>query len=655
MDAIEPVYGTATLLLIAAAAVALLLFLIMKVRLHAFISLVLVSLLTAVAAGIPVADVPTALLTGFSATLGSVALLVGFGVMLGRLLEVTGGAQVLADTLVNRFGEHRAPLALGVAALIFGFPIFFDAGLVVFLPIILTVARRFGGSVLYYALPAAGAFAAMHAIVPPHPGPVAAGTVLGGDIGVVLLVGRPGRRWSPGTSASTSSPASSGRRVFVPLPDLLFGEIERRPRRPSGSPPAAGPGAGRRRRRDARRAADCHARPRLRPRATAPAFGTVLGLLLVPLVLISGNTVLTTLVASRRARRGPRPGSRRSSCRQHARRAARHPARGDRACSAGRAASMSDTMAVLDQALGPICSIILITGAGGMFGGVLRTSGIGTALTSSLSDLGLPLLLQAFLIATALRVAQGSATVALTTTAGLIASQAAGLGNLHIALLVVADRRRRDGALARQRLGLLAGQPVLRDGREDHAEDVDGDGDDARASPPSRWRPSCGRSPRCCEVSAAGRGPRRPRRRWRSSRHGPRPARRTATASATTWCRRARLGLGGRRHQVVVGATAQHLLDHVAERGEHRVPRGPQQQPVEGDVVLEERRQVAGRAGGLQQPGEPDHLGALVRRRRARAASAADVGSTAARSWESSRRWSRRPSPSSRHRISAGS
>ena len=78
-----------------------------------------------------------------------------------------------------------------MAALLFGFPIFFDAGLVVFLPIILTVARRFGGSVLYYALPAAGAFAAMHAIVPPHPGPVAAGTALGGDIGVILLVGVP--------------------------------------------------------------------------------------------------------------------------------------------------------------------------------------------------------------------------------------------------------------------------------------------------------------------------------------------------------------------------------------------------------------------------------------------------------------------------------
>lgn len=194
--------------MIAAAAVALLLFLIIKVRLHAFVSLVLVSVLTALAAGIPVADVPDALVFGFADTIGSVALLVGFGVMLGRLLEVTGGAQVLADSLISRFGEQRAPLALGVAALLFGFPIFFDAGLVVFLPIILTVARRFGGSLLFYALPAAGAFAAMHALVPPHPGPVAAGQLLGADVGLPCSSGSPSPS-SAGTSASSSFRGSS--------------------------------------------------------------------------------------------------------------------------------------------------------------------------------------------------------------------------------------------------------------------------------------------------------------------------------------------------------------------------------------------------------------------------------------------------------------
>ena len=208
--------------------------------------------------------VPAALLTGFGTTLGSVALLVGFGVMLGRLLEVTGGAQVLADSLINRFGEKRAPFALGVAALIFGFPIFFDAGLVVFLPIILTVARRFGGSVLFYALPAAGAFAAMHALVPPHPGPVAAGTALGGDIGVILLVGLPVAviSWYVGVYLVSKV---LGKRYDVPVPDMIFGEVDGGDDRPAVAP---------------------------------PAFGTVLGLLLIPLVLISFNTILTTLVAN---------------------------------------------------------------------------------------------------------------------------------------------------------------------------------------------------------------------------------------------------------------------------------------------------------------------------------------------------------------------
>jgi GntP family gluconate:H+ symporter len=417
METIDPVHGTATLLLIAAAAVALLLVLIMKLKLHAFISLVLVSLLTAVVAGIPLADVPTALLTGFGATLGAVALLVGFGVMLGRLLEVTGGAQVLADTLINRFGEKRAPFALGVAALLFGFPIFFDAGLVVFLPIIFTVARRFGGSMLYYALPAAGAFAAMHALVPPHPGPVAAGEALEGDIGVILLVGLPVAvvSWYLGVYLVSKV---LGARFDVPITDLVFGHVE------DGEGEGTVGGAG------GSTATTTKAPPR---------FGTVLALLLLPLVLIAFNTVLTTLVASGVLDEG-------TAWVEFLQLLGNTPIALLITVLAAilvlgtHGRSMAQTSDILDKSLGPICSIILITGAGGMFGFVLRTSGIGEALTSSLSDLGLPLILQAFLIATALRVAQGSATVALTTTAGLIAAQAAdaGIGDFQIALLVMA-------------------------------------------------------------------------------------------------------------------------------------------------------------------------------------------------------------------------
>ena len=413
MDPIDPAHSTTVLLLIAAAAVALLLFLIIKVKLHAFISLVVVSVLTAVAAGIPVVDIPTALLAGFGGTLGSVALLVGFGVMLGRLLEVTGGAQVLADTLINRFGEKRAPLALGVAALIFGFPIFFDAGLVVFLPIILTVARRFGGSVLFYALPAAGAFAAMHAIVPPHPGPVAAGEALGADLGVVLLVGLPVAvlSWFIGSYLVSRR---LGAMFDVDVPTLLFGEEK-------GAPDAGQAGG------------------QTTVTVTRPSFSLVASLLVVPLVLITGNTLVDTLTASGIIDEGDLWAEVLTLL-------------GTTSVAllitlllaisvlGGRGRSMAETTRILDESLAPICSIILITGAGGMFGFVLRTSGIGDALTASLSDLGLPLLLQAFVIATLLRVAQGSATVALTTTAGLIAGQAIelGYGDFQLTLIVIA-------------------------------------------------------------------------------------------------------------------------------------------------------------------------------------------------------------------------
>ncbi len=425
MEAMEPVHGTVTLLLIAAAAVALLLVLIMKVRLHAFIALVLVSLLTAVAAGIPLTDVPDALLTGFGGTLASVALLVGFGVMLGRLLEVTGGAQVLADTLINRFGEERAPLALGVAALVFGFPIFFDAGLVVFLPIILTVARRFGGSLLLYALPAAGAFAAMHALVPPHPGPVAATTVLGGDVGVGLLVGLPVAvlAWYVGVYRVSRV---LGRRIYVDVPNLLFGEQRDADGHPEDERDTGGSTGG----------SSGVGSAVAAPARTAPSFGTVLGLLMVPLVLISFNTVLSTLTSS-----GVVDGE--NTLAQVLTLIGQTPVAllitlllAIVVLGAGR--SMAEITQLLDESLAPICSIVLITGAGGMFGGVLQASGIGEALTSSLGGLGIPLLLQAFLIATALRVAQGSATVALTTASGLVAAQAEGLGDLQIALVVVA-------------------------------------------------------------------------------------------------------------------------------------------------------------------------------------------------------------------------
>ena len=402
MTPIEPVYSTPVLLTIAALAVVVLLILIMRFRLHAFVSLVLVSLLTALAAGVPYAKVVPTLMEGFGGTLASVALLVGFGAMIGRMLEVSGGAQVLADRLINKFGAERAPLALGVASLMFGFPIFFDAGLVVMLPIIFSVALRFGGSVLTYALPAAGAFAVMHAFVPPHPGPVAAGDLLGADIGLLLIVGLvlalP--TWFLG---SYLFGLWSGKRIQLPVPELLGVD---------GADAARGP---------------------------APEFGRVLTILLLPLVLIFLNTGLNTL-----ATMGVIDGE--AVWVTFLRLIGQTPVALLITVIAsifllGQGRSLADIERIMDRALAPICAIILVTGAGGMFGGVLRATGIGQALAGSLDAIGMPLIVAAFVISTALRVAQGSATVALTTTAGLIAPTVAattGLSEFDRCFLVIA-------------------------------------------------------------------------------------------------------------------------------------------------------------------------------------------------------------------------
>ncbi|RZU32565.1 GntP family permease [Blastococcus saxobsidens] len=436
MEEVVPTLGTGPLLLIAVAAVAVLLVLVMKFKLHAFVALVLVSLLTALATGIPTAEVIDTLLAGFGSTLASVALLVGLGAMIGKLLEVTGGATVLADTLIGRFGEKRAPLALGVASLLFGFPIFFDAGFVVFLPIIFSVARQFGGSVLLYALPSAGAFAVMHAFVPPHPGPVGAGDILGANIGLLvvvgLVIGLP--TWY---IASYLFSKWAGHRFPLPVPDAFAtggGPAERLPggtlddtHGDAGGTGGATPAGG---------GVDVATRG---PARTAPRFGTVLALLLLPLVLILFNTGLNTLgtagvvdgdatwVAALRLI-GQTPVALLITVLVAA------------VVLSRERFSKGEIEELLNSSLGPVCAIILITGAGGMFGGVLRASGIGAALADSLEGLGLPVIVAAFVVATCLRVAQGSATVALLTTAALIAPavSASNLSELDVALVVIA-------------------------------------------------------------------------------------------------------------------------------------------------------------------------------------------------------------------------
>jgi gluconate:H+ symporter, GntP family len=402
MDTSLLIPNSGYLLLVALAAVVALLWLIVFVRLHAFVALCLVSLVTALASGIAVEQVVPTMLASFGGTLASVALLVGLGAMVGKLLEESGGAQVLADKLISLFGPTRAPFALGIASLCFGFPIFFDAGLIVMMPIIFSVARRFGGSILTYALPAAGAFAVMHAFVPPHPGPVAAADFLGADMGLLLLVGLiialP--TWYLGAYLFA---LYAGKKFIVSLENTLFGTSKHDLSLP------------------------------------LPNFSSVITILLLPVLLIFLDTGLNTLLLA-----GVIEGN--SSLIDALRLLGKTPV----------ALLITLILCLLlfqrrfgmkkmeqwcGESLAPICAVILVTGAGGMFGGVLRASGIGDALANLLSDLGLPLIVAAFVISACLRVAQGSATVALTTTAALMSPMVAassGLSSFDLCFIVIA-------------------------------------------------------------------------------------------------------------------------------------------------------------------------------------------------------------------------
>jgi len=398
--------GTAGLLILAVAAVAVLLILIMVLKVHAFLALMITSIGTALAAGIAPGSVVDALAFGFNPTLGDVMLLVALGAMLGRMVEASGGAQVLADRMIGLVGQRRAGMGLSLASLLMGFPIFFDAGLVVMLPIIYAIARRVGGSFLSIALPSAVAFSAMHIFSPPHPGPVAASALVGADVGLVMIVGLifaviiwylVGVQLAP----------RLGMRFDVPVPTILD----------SGSEETGF--------------------------ESTPRLGTIVGLLLLPLLLILLNTGLDTAAAFR-----PDPeafladgvvsGLRMLGNTPIALLITVIVSMFVLGWGAGKKGDLIEK--ITDSALGPICSVVLITGAGGMFGGVLRVTGIGDAVAGSLGDIGLPVIVAAFLIAQIVRIAQGAATVALTTAASLMVGviAAGDFSQLEIVAIVMA-------------------------------------------------------------------------------------------------------------------------------------------------------------------------------------------------------------------------
>ncbi|GAA1699383.1 GntP family permease [Streptomyces yatensis] len=411
--------GTAGLLTVAALGIALLLYLIIKVRLQPFVALLGVSIAVGLAAGLSVtelfgtvqkSDAVSLIESGMGGILGHIAIIIGLGTMLGAILEVSGGAEALSARLLGIFGEKRSPLAMGLTGLIFGIPVFFDVGIFVLAPIVYAAAKRSGKSILLYAMPLLAGLSMTHAFLPPHPGPVAAAGLFHVDLGWVILMGIV--VGIPSVLAAWGYAAWIGKRIFVPVPqDMVEAAEESREavaaeQRSSGVTPAERP----------------------------VSVATVLAIIGTPLVLILCATFSSVALD---------PSTGRSVIEFFG-----HPfvaltialLLAYYLLGIRRGWSRKSLETVSTASLKPVGNILLVVGAGGVFGAVLKGSGVAQALADAFDSAGLPVIVLAWLISVVLRVAQGSATVAIVTTAGIVTPMLSEghYSQAHLALVIMA-------------------------------------------------------------------------------------------------------------------------------------------------------------------------------------------------------------------------
>lgn len=384
------------LIISALVGMAILLVLIIKGKLQPIIAIIISAVAIGVGVGMPYAMITATIEKGIGSTLQGIALLVGLGSMFGAILEISGGAQRIAVTLVDKFGENKAAWALGLAGLVIGMPVFFDAGLIILIPLAFGLARKTKKSTLTYSIPLLAGLAVGHAFIPPTPGPVLVATMLGVDLGLVMVVGI-----VVGTFAMILAGPVFGKyiggKIHVPVPKNIedMPEVDE---------------------------------------SKLPKFSIVVSIILIPLFLILLNTAsgvipaltsiqpflkfvgtpfialtISTLVAMYLL--GTKNGYTREELEK-----------------------------IMTKSLAPTGMILLVTAGGGVLRFMLQDSGLGQVIGNAVSVSSLPLVLVAFIIAALVRVSVGSATVSMTMAAGIMAAmpEVAGLSQLHLAAMVCA-------------------------------------------------------------------------------------------------------------------------------------------------------------------------------------------------------------------------
>ncbi len=380
------------------AGIAGLLILIIARRIPAFPALIAAALFTGLAAGLSPVATLAAVQSGMGGVLGFIAVIVGLGALFSAFLEAGGGARAMATSLVEGRSSTFAMWAMGLVGLVVAIPVFFDVGLILLIPLISALAKRAGKPALYFGLPLLAGLATAHAFIPPTPGPIAVADILGADIGWVILFG-----------------LCAGLPAMIVAGPLYAGFADRRGWLPEMS-------------------LELNTDGTESDKAPAGLAFKAVATILVPLVLIVSGTLsklllgeshqvsqvlgfighpfVALLIACLMAYMVLKPADEEGQQR------------------------LKET---LNRALEPTAVIILVTGAGGAFKEVLIQSGAGAALANMALSLGITAIVAGFLLAVLVRVAQGSATVAMLTAAGLVApiATSANLSAPELALLTI--------------------------------------------------------------------------------------------------------------------------------------------------------------------------------------------------------------------------
>jgi gluconate:H+ symporter, GntP family len=384
------------LLMYALVAVVALIVLIARLKLHPFVALIVVSLAMGVAAGMPLGAAVKAFQDGVGNVLGFIAVVLGLGTMLGKLMAESGAATRIATTLIDLFGERRVHWAIMIVAFIVGIPVFFQVGFVLLIPLVFTIARRTGTSLIKIGISLVAGLSVVHGMLPPHPAAMLAVSAFNADVGLTILygilVGLPTAALAGPIFASWVAP-----RIVLPaenpLADQLGGESTRE----------------------------------------MPGFAISIFTVLIPVILMllaSASEVLLHETSAVRA----------------ALRFIGHPIVALLlallfsfwSLSRARSFTKEEILKFCNDCLGPTATILLVIGAGGGFNAVLVQSGVGGAIATMATGTSASPLLLAWIVAALIRVATGSATVAMTTAAGIVAPIALATPGTSAELLVLA-------------------------------------------------------------------------------------------------------------------------------------------------------------------------------------------------------------------------